>query len=194
MGEPYIGATGDGLPNGAEKIVFDRVPILRDMTKAVDTGRKHEPRALLGAGADSPLTGTKYGWLFSDENRPEYHAETFARLQALNLKVGRAWAIKDAWRTRWTSRPPAAVNRCFTRWSDWAVRSRLEPVTQVAATLQRHLDGVLRVAKHPITNGVAEGLNSKIMSIKRKAGGFRHPSNFTTAIYFHCGGLDLYPR
>ena len=53
---------------------------------------------------------------------------------------------------------------------------------------------VLRFAKHPITNGVAEGLNSKIMSIKRKAGGFRNPANFTTAIYFHCGGLDLYPR
>jgi hypothetical protein len=33
------------------------------------------------------------------------------------------------------------------------------------------------------------GLNSRIMSIKRKAGGFRNPSNFTTAIYFHCGGL-----
>jgi len=32
------------------------------------------------------------------------------------------------------------------------------------------------------------------MSIKRKAGGFRNAANFTTAIYFHCGGLDLYPR
>ena len=31
------------------------------------------------------------------------------------------------------------------------------------------------------------GLNSKIVSIKRNAGGFRNPSNFTTAIYFHCG-------
>ena len=61
---------------------------------------------------------------------------------------------------------------------------------QVAATLKRHLDGVLRFVKHPITNGVAEGLNSKIMSNQRKAGGFRNPSNFTTAIYFHCGGLD----
>ena len=39
-----------------------------------------------------------------------------------------------------------------------------------------------------------EGLNSKIMSIKRKAGGFRNAAHFTTAIYFHCGGLDLYPR
>jgi hypothetical protein len=56
------------------------------------------------------------------------------------------------------------------------------------------LPGVLRFVTHPITNGIAEGLNGKIMSIKRKAGGFRNPANQTTAIYFHCGGLDLYPR
>ncbi len=60
--------------------------------------------------------------------------------------------------------------------------------------LKRHRDGVLRFATHPITNGVAEGLNSKIMSIKRKAGGFLNAQHFTTAIYFHCGGLDLDPR
>ena len=194
MWEPYIGATRDGLPDGEAKIVFDRFHIMREMTKAVDTVRKHEHRKFLGDGDDSPLTGTKYLWLFSDERRPERHAEAFATLQALNLKVGRAWAIKEALRTLWTYRQRAAVNRFFSRWYAWAVRSRLKPVKKVAATLKRHLDGVLRFVKHPITNGVAEGLNSKIMSIKRKAGGFRNPSNFTTAIYFHCGGLDLYPR
>ena len=31
------------------------------------------------------------------------------------------------------------------------------------------------------------------MSIKRKAGGFRNPSHFTTAIYFHCGGARPLP-
>lgn len=194
MWEPYIGATRDGLPDGEARIVFDRFHIMREMTKAVDTVRKHEHREFLRAGEDSPLTGTKYVWLFSEERRPEYHADTFATLQALNLKVGRAWAIKEALRTLWTYRQTAAVTRFFKEWYGWAVRSRLDPVKKVAATLKRHLDGVLRFVKHPITNGVAEGLNSKIMSIKRKAGGFRNPANFTTAIYFHCGGLDLYPR
>lgn len=60
--------------------------------------------------------------------------------------------------------------------------------------IQRHPHGVLRFVQHPITNGVADGLNSNVMSIKRKAGGFRNPQNFTTAIYFHCGGRGLYPR
>jgi transposase len=194
MWEPYIGATREGLPDGATKIVFDRFHIMRDMTKAVDTVRKLEHRAFLRDGKASPLTGTKYMWLFTDEHRPDRHAATFATLQALNLKVGRAWAIKEALRTLWTYRQPAAVKRFFTRWYGWAVRSRLDPVKAVAATLKRHLDGVLRFVQHTITNGVAEGLNSKIMSIKRKAGGFRNAANFTTAIYFHCGGLELYPR
>jgi transposase len=194
MWDPYVHATRDGLPGGHAKVVFDRYHIMREMTRAVDTVRKHEHRAFLRETSESPLTGTKYLWLYSDEQRPAAKAETFATLQALNLKVGRAWAIKEALRTLWTYRQGAAVRRFFTQWSAWAVRSRLEPVKKVAAMLKRRLDGVLRFVKHPITNGVAEGLNSKIMTIKRKAGGFRNPSNFTTAIYFHCGGLDPYPR
>ena len=89
---------------------------------------------------------------------------------ALNLKVGRAWAIKEALRTLWTYRQHAAVQRFFTRWYGWAVRSRLEPVKDVAATLKRHLAGVLRFVKHPITNGVAEGLNSADRETQRAGG------------------------
>jgi DNA-binding MarR family transcriptional regulator len=46
---------------------------------------------------------------------------------------------------------------------------------------------------HRITNAVSEGLNSKIQTIKKMAYGFRNREHFKTAIYFHCGGLDLYP-
>ena len=144
MWEPYIGATREGLPDGATKIVFDRFHIMREMTQAVDTVRKQEHREFLRTDESSPLTGTKYLWLYSDERRPNHHTETFAALQALNLKVGRAWAIKEALRTLWTYRQTAAVKRFFTHWYGWAVRSRLEPVRHVAATLKRHLDGVLR--------------------------------------------------
>jgi transposase len=140
MWEPYIGATRDGLPDGDQRIVFDRFHIMREMTKAVDTVRKQEHRSFLRTGDDSPLTGTKYLWLFSDERRPDHHADAFATLQALNLKVGRAWAIKEALRTLWTYRQAAAVTRFF-QWYGWAVRSRLDPVKKVAGMLKRHLDG-----------------------------------------------------
>jgi transposase len=86
MWEPYIRATRDGVPDGDQRIVFDRFHIMREMTRAVDTVRKQEHRGFLRAGEDSPLTGTKYLWLFSDERRPHHYAESFATLQALNLK------------------------------------------------------------------------------------------------------------
>ena len=46
---------------------------------------------------------------------------------------------------------------------------------------------------YPITNALSESLNSKIEWVKYTARGFRNRDNFKTAIYFHCGGLDLLP-
>jgi transposase len=135
--EPYIGATRAGWPDGDAKIVFDRFHIMRDMTTAVDTVRKQEHRALGRDGDDSPLTGTTYLWLFSDERRPTRHAEAVATLQALNRKAGRAWAIKEALRTLWTYRQHAAVKRVVTHGYGWAVRSRGRTVPSLAASPTR---------------------------------------------------------
>ena len=54
--------------------------------------------------------------------------------------------------------------------------------------------GILDYSRHPITTAAADGLNSKIQTLKKRANGFRSMTNFKSAIYFHCGGLDLYPR
>ena len=89
---------------------------------------------------------------------------------------------------------PGWGRRFFKRWVKWIDRSGLEPMKRVGQLLSRHLENILTFCRHRITNGVAEGLNSKIMSIKRKACGYSNKDHFKTAIYFFCGGLDLYPR
>lgn len=192
MWDPYIKATRDRL--GDDHIVFDRFHAMGQVTTAVDRVRKQEHRALLDETGDSPLKRSKYLWLYSAENLPEDRRADFAILRQQHLKVARAWAIKEQLRGLWDYRQLAAARRFFQRWYHWARCSRLPPMAQAAQTLHRYADGVLRYVQHPITNGVAEGLNSKIMSIKRKACGFRNADHFTTAIYFHCGGLELYPR
>lgn len=57
-----------------------------------------------------------------------------------------------------------------------------------------HLTNVLTFVKHRITTATSEGLNAKIQNVKRRAYGFRNKAHFETAIFFHRGGLDLYPR
>ena len=101
MWEPYITSTEQHVPQAASKIVFDRYHIMKHMTTAVDDVRKAEHRRLQ-AEDDGTLKGTKYLWLFSEENLPEKHQERFARLKALHLKTGRAWSIKESLRHLWS--------------------------------------------------------------------------------------------
>jgi len=193
MWEPYIQATRAQVPDAEEKIVFDRFHLMGYLGKAVDTVRKQEHRERLAQG-DETLKGTKYLWLYSRENVPASRRLEFQALRRLNLKVGRAWALKETLRELWEYRYPAPAFRFWRRWYFWATHSRLLPIRDAAATLKRHLTNILTYFRHRITNAVSEGLNSKIQAIKKMAYGFRNVAHFKTAIYFHCGGLNLYPH
>ncbi len=193
MWPAYIHSTLEHVPQAEEKIVFDRFHIMMHVSRAVDTVRKLENRQL-AAEDDERLKGTKYLWLYSKENLPEHRRAEFRTLFKQELKVGRAWAIKEALRSLWHYRSEGWARRYFKRWFFWATHSRLLAIRNVAYMLKAHLDNIVTYCRHRVTNAVAEGLNSRIMAIKRRACGYRNPEHFTTAIYFFCGGLDLYPR
>lgn len=192
MWAPYIQATLARVPEAAGKIVFDRFHVMGYLGKAVDTVRKQEHRALMAAG-DETLKGSKYLWLYSRENVPQQRRDEFDILRRKELKVGRAWAIKESLRRLWHYVYPASGWKFWKRWYFWATHSRLEPIRKAAETVRRHIDNILTYYQHPVTNAMSEGLNSKIQKIKSMACGFRNIENFKTAIYFRCGGLDLYP-
>ena len=78
-------------------------------------------------------------------------------------------------------------------WYGWAIRSRLEPVKKVARMIRRHWEGVINAVMTDLTNARSEGINAKIQWIKQQACGYRNRERFRSAIYFHLGGLDLYP-
>ena len=192
MWEPYVQATRARVPEAAEKIVFDRFHVMGHVGKAVDAVRKQEHRELMESG-DETLKGSKYLWLYSREHVPARRRDEFAALRHKELKVGRAWAIKEALRRLWHYVYPASGWKFWKRWYFWATHSRLEPIRKAAETIRRHIHNIVTYYQHPVTNAMSEGLNSQIQKIKSMACGFRNTENFKTAIYFHCGGLDLYP-
>jgi transposase len=190
MWEPYAQSARTHVPEA--DIVFDRFHIMQHMNDAVNAVRKREHRALLAEG-DETLKGSRRWWLYGEENLPEKHRESFEALKESTLKTARAWALKEHLRLLWTYSTRGWGERCWKHWYAWATRSRLKPVLATAAMIKRHLPNVLTYFAHRITNAVAEGLNSKVQTIKQMACGFRNRENFKTAIYFHCGGLQLYP-
>lgn len=191
MWEPYISTTRELVPGADQKIVFDRFHVSRYVNDAVDKVRRQEHKILQSRG-DESLKGTKYLWLMNEV--PDWRQEEFAEIRKLNLKTGRAWAIKESLRKFWDYRYPRNAEKYFRRWYFWATHSRLRPVVEAAKTVNRHLPNILTYFKHRITNATSEGLNSKIQTIKQMACGFRNRVHYRKAILFHCGGLDLYAR
>lgn len=193
MWDPYIAATKAHVPDADAKIVFDRYHATRCVTQAVDKVRRGEHKAL-AALDDFRLKGTRYLWLWNEENVPEWRREEFEGVRNADLKTGRAWAIKESLRAFWSYAYAKCAERYFKAWYFWATHSRLVPIIEAAKTLKRHIANLLTYVKHRITNATAEGINSKIQMIKLMACGYRNREHYKAAIYFHCGGLDLYPR
>lgn len=192
MWPPFINACREKLPEADTKMVFDRFHIMRHVVEAVDKVRKQEHKALMMAG-DATLAKSKYLWLTNPENMTDKARERFADLKTAELKTGRAWALKEALRELWNYTSAAWATKFWKRWYFWATHSRLAPMVAAAKTIARHLPNVLTYFTHRITNAVAEGLNSKIATVQKRACGYRNPDHFKIAVYFHCGGLNLYP-
>ena len=192
MWEPYMESTLAHVPEAASKIVHDPFHLVSYMNKAVNEVRKSEHRRLQAEGNDI-LAGTRRLWLYGMENVPAQHAPRFDQIKELNLQTSRAWMIKEVFRGFWSCPTLKKAGEYFEDWYGWAIRSRLEPVKKVARMCKRHLGNLLTFFEHRLTNGPIEGLNNAIQGLIKKAFGYRNKERFKTDIFFHFGGLDLYP-
>lgn len=192
MWDRFEDSIREHVPDPDEKIVYDRFHVVKHLNEAVDKVRRQEHKALSAEG-DDRLKGTKYDWLRNRQNFDRESWREFQELRQSNLKTARARAIAEQAQPLWEYQSETWARKYFRRWYNWATHSRLKPIIETAKMLKRRLSNILTYSKHHITNAVSEGLNSKIQWVKATARGFRNFDNFTTAIYFHCGGLDLNP-
>jgi len=194
MAKPYIQATRDCVPAADEKIAFDKFHVAQHLGEAVDKVRREENKALVLAG-DDRLKGSKYLWLQNPNFMSQDRRKCLDSLKSTVLRTARAWAIKEAAMELWDYANWGRAQTAWLRWYGWAIRSRLEPVKKVARMVKTHLGGILNAVVSGVTNAMTEGgINSAIQRIKFNARGYRNRANFRTAIFFHLGGLDLYPR
>jgi len=193
MWPAYITATLEKIPEAESKIAFDKFHVAKYLGGAVDHVRKQEHKALMGEGCDD-LKGTKYDWLTNLRNLSRKRQCTFKALRASTLKTARAWAIKTLGMQLWHYVSRTWAEKGWKQWYAWAIRSRLAPIKKVARTIKKHLWGILNAIMLQASNGASESMNSRIQGLKVRSRGFRNKARYIQAIYFHFGGLDLYPE
>ena len=193
MWPAFINATLESLPGAGDKIAFDKFHVAKYLGGAVDKVRRQEHKALMAEGHED-LKGSKYDWLYNPKNMTRKQAKRFKALRDSTLVTARAWAIKELAMSLWHYVSKTWARKGWEKWLSWAMRSRLDPIKEVARTIKEHLWGILNAIVLNVSNGPAEGLNSRIKMIKVRSRGFRNKKRFANAIYFHLGGLDLYPE
>jgi len=190
MWQPYLASTRTNVPKA--EIVHDKFHVSKQLNEAVDRVRRQENKALRAEG-DERLVGSKQLWLFAPRNLSRRRRKELDALKRQTLKTSRAWALKEHFRRFWRYVYTRSAAEFFEDWYGWAVRSRLQPMSDTAKMLKRHVNELLSYFRHRITNAMAEGFNSRIQEIKSAARGFHAFANYRTRILFYCGKLDLTP-
>ena len=193
MWDPYVNSARAHVTEADRKIVFDKFHVAQHLGDAVDRVRRKENKTLKAAG-DDRLTGTRYDWLRNPAAMEPKDRQEFAELRTSELKTARAWALKETAMALYSYVYERPARKHFRWWHNWAVRSRLQPMIEVARTLKRRFENIITYLRHRITNAASESINAKIQWVKYTARGFRNKQNFIHAIYFHCGSLDLAPE
>ena len=159
--------------------VLDRFHIVMHLNQAVDQVRRAESTRLRAQGKQAAQGLKHMRWpLLRRGSRVRGRArQKLNALLASKLATARAWELKEAFQHFWHYKSVVWAGAFLDYWCYRAMRSRLEPMRQVARMLRTHEELLLNWfrAKGEISNGAVEGLNNKIRVVTRRAYGFQSP-------------------
>ena len=123
----------------AADIVPDRFHVSKYLNESVDKVRRQEHKELLAEG-DETLKGTRQLWLYNPQHFSPEQRDEFSGLKDQQLKVARAWAMKELFSKFWEYQEAGWARRFFKDWFGWVSRSQLKPMADVAHLGWRQLE------------------------------------------------------
>ena len=185
MSPAFIKGCTEQLPNA--RITFDKFHVVWHANAAVDKMRRIEQRA------DKTLKGLRWSLLKDRASlRPEAAADLDALIARMStVRTARAWVYKEQLREILERRQINVVRTMLKHWCTCVMRSKVEPMKEVAAMVRRHLEGIVAWAHSRQTNGFLEALNGLFQAAKRRARGFTRFDTIKTVIFLIAGKLDF---
>jgi transposase len=166
-------------------ITFDKFHVMKLIGEAVDKQRRIEVKAR------PELRGSRFVWLKNEQNLTTAGRAQLATLSKQHLKTARAYQLRCAFQEVYAQPTRGWAELMLDQWDSWAMRSRIEPIKDVARTIRRHRDGILAWFDSRIANGLIEGINSLVQAAKAKARGYRNSETLKAMTYLIAGKLDL---
>ena len=172
------------LPNA--RITFDKFHVVAHASTALDRMRRLEQKT------DPDLKGLRWTLLKDRQHlSPAARADLDAVASQLTTKrTARAWAYREQLREILNRKQSNVVRLLLAQWCTHVMRSKVEPMKEVAKTIRR-LEGIVAWAQTRQTNGFLEALNGLFQAAKRKARGYGRIATIRTVIFLLAGKLDF---
>jgi transposase len=189
MWEPYLKVIREKCSEALH--ILDRFHIVAKMNKALDEIRAGESRRIASEGGVPVLRKSRWLLLKREENLKTEQRFRLRDLLRYNLKTVRAYLLKEAFQQLWDYNSPAWAGKFLDDWCRQVMRSRIEPMKNIARSLRQHRELILNYfrAQKLLSSGVVEGLNNKAKVTMRKSYGFRTFRCLELALYHSLGKL-----
>ena len=170
---------------------MDRFHIMINMGKAIDKVRAEEARQMESDGYEPILKKSRFLFLKRPENLSEKQEATLADLVKYNLRSVRAYLLKEDFQNFWTYTSKAWAGKFLDAWCTRTMRSKIEPMKDIAKMLKRHRGLILNwfEMKGTISAGIVEGFNTKAKLTTRKSFGFKSYKVQRIALLHQLGDL-----
>jgi transposase len=185
MSPAYIKGVETHLSNAA--VTFDKLHVIAHASHALDLTRRAEQKR------DPALKELRWASLkdrcrLSDARRTDLDA-LLANLTT--KRTARVWQDREDLREILNRKQINVVRNMLRQWCTNVMRSKVEPMKNVARMIRHHLEGIVAWARTRMTNGFLEALNGLFQAAKRKARNYRRLSTILTIIFLLAGKLDF---
>lgn len=169
------------------RITFDKFHVIAHASTALDLTRRAEQKT------DPALKGMRWKLL---KDRDRLNAAARADFQALlqditTCRTARAWMYREQLREILNRKQVNVVRELLSQWRTNVMRSKVEPMKEVARMIRSHIEGIVAWAQTRATNGFLEALNGLFQAAKRKARGYGRFATIRTVIFLIAGKLDF---
>ena len=131
--------------------------------------------------------------LKNPENLTDKQRIHFDAIADANYEVSKVWQVLENFKDLFSSEKLNAWS-LFNQWTSDVKRRKIKEIDKVVDMFNNHVRGIVNAVISNLTNAMAERLKGKIQELKTVGRGYRTFTNFTSAILFFNGGLDLYPH
>lgn len=122
------------------------------------------------------IPANEHAWSVNSSRRPN-------EMLASNERIQAAYVFREMLQSALACMNAAIMRAALTRYIAAIRKSRIKELEGIASMLEKRIDGIVSHAIYHISNGIVEGTNNMIKTLRRQAYGFRDDECFFLKIW-----------